>query len=181
MKILKPISLLLLVLLVACDTYKPHNLLINPSFEEADENKTATGWKTGQHFGNKAYNLNVDTETSSHGKNSYRVEQFADQIFGIVDQEITLPERENKKFVFSAMLKTENVAEGDGWRLVINFKETDGYIIKQTQSDAFVGTSDWQKVTLEGNLPKGTTKVAVGAMMQSFGTGWVDEVEFIVD
>lgn len=179
----KPNALLLVSVfsLIACDTYKPHNLLSNPSFEELDEKQKAIGWLTGQHYGDVAYKMKPDITVSSHGKNSFKIEQFKDQVYGIVDQDVLLPKRKNSKFKFTAMLKTKDVAKGDGWRLVINLKESDGYIIKQLQSEAIIGTTDWQKVSITAELPEKTSNVVLGAMMQSMGTGWIDEAELIVE
>jgi hypothetical protein len=112
---------------------------------------------------------------------SYRIEQHADQVFGIVKQHVVLPDKESKTFLFTAMLKTKDVAAGRGWRLVLNCRAKNSRILKQFQSEPMNGTTDWKKVTLEGDLPKGTVKVDAGIMLQSVGIGWVDDTYLSVD
>lgn len=170
-----------LLSLAACDFYEPTNLLINPDFEELTKKKTALGWQTGQHAGEKAYNYDLDSEVVFEGKYSFRIEQYKDQVYGIVSQPTLLPDRKNKKFTFTAMLKTKDVKVGDGWRLVVNCKAEDSYILKQYQSEPLNGTTEWQKVTLEGEIPEETTKLDSGIMLQSLGTGWADNVDLRVD
>jgi len=170
-----------LILLAGCDNYNPTNLFKNPSFEKISKRNQATSWYSGQHAGRKAYKMAVDSSISFEGKNSFKIEQFTDQVYGVVEQPVILPKRINKRFVFSAMLKTKDVKPGDGWRLIINCRAKDGFIIKQYQSTPLTATTDWQKVTIEEDIPPETVKIDAGAILQSLGSAWIDQASFIID
>ena len=161
-------------MLVSCTEPLPPNLLLNSSFEELTEKQKPVAWRTGQHAGKAAYKLKIDTEVAFDGKQSYRVEQYAEQAYGIVKQSLVLSDRKSKTFSFTAMLKTKDVAAGNGWKLVLNCKGRNNNILKQFQSEPTNGTTDWQKMSLEGDIPKGTVKFGAGIMLMSQGTAWVD-------
>ncbi len=163
-------------LLVSCSSPQPPNLLINPGFEEQKENKKPLAWKTAQHAGKIAYKYDVDSEVVGEGVQSYRIEQYANQTYGIVKQTVVLPDGENRTFSFTAMLRVRGVAPGAGLQLVLNCRDSNTRIVKQYKSLPLSGTANWQKVTLEGDIPKGTAKFGVGIMLGSVGTGWMDDI-----
>lgn len=166
----------------SCDTYQPSNQFKNHDFEEPLKNGSPSNWYTGQHAGETAYKYTIDNKIFKKGKQSFKMEQFKSQVYGIIDQSVILPKkRNNKKFVFSAMLKTKDVTSKLGWRLVVNCRRKDSYIIKQIQSKPIFGTTDWTKVTLEADIPKDTYKLDAGIMLQSIGIGWVDDASLIID
>lgn len=169
------------VLLASCTSPKAPNLLVNSGFEELTKRQKPIAWVASQHAGKIAYTHKVDTEVVYDGLQSYRMEQHAKQTYGLVMQSVTLPDYENKTFSFTAMLKTKEVAAGNGWKLVLNCKTVSSRILKQYQSEPMNGTTDWQTVTLEGAIPKGTVKFDVGIMLMSMGTGWVDNVYLSVN
>jgi len=185
MKTLIPLSFLITstLFLTSCDDYKSVNTFKNPSFETTRENKPtiAKNWFSSQHAGVTAYNFQVDNTVAHTGKSSFKVHQFRDQVYGMVRQHVRLPKPNNKTFVFTAMLKTKDIIAGDGWRLVVNCRAEDGYINKQYQSEPITGTKDWTKVELKGLIPEGTVKLEAGIMLQSLGTGWVDDVDLRFD
>ena len=138
-------------------------------------NKRPVAWRAAQHAGKIAYTYELDTEIAFDGMRSYRIEQYADQAYGIVKQILVLPDKQHNAFSFTAMLKTKDVAAGMGLKLVVNCIGKRNWILKQYQSESTNGTTDWQKVTLEGDIPKDTVKLDVGIMLGSLGVGWVDE------
>lgn len=167
-------------LLISCANQEPNNLLVNPGFEERNDKQKAVAWTTSQHAGKEAYKYELDSDVSFQGKQSFRIEQYADQAYGIVRQTSVLPGSENKNVIFTAMLKTEDVVAGKGLRLVLNCRAENSRILKQFQSEPLGGTTDWEKVTLEGAVPEGTVKVDAGIMLQSLGVGWVDDAHLSI-
>jgi hypothetical protein len=161
-------------MLVSCAESIPPNLLLNSSFEELTEKQKPVAWRPSQHAGKVAYTYQIDTEVAYDGKQSYRVEQYAEQAYGIVRQSLKLSDRKSKTFSFTAMLKTKDVVAGDGWKLVLTCRGRNNNILKQFKSEPMNGSTDWQKVILEGDIPKGTVKFVVGIMLSSQGTAWVD-------
>lgn len=163
-------------LFVSCVNDGPQNLLLNPGFEERADNQKPVAWTVSQHAGKKAYKYELDTDVFSQGKQSFRIEQYTDQAYGLVKQTSVLPGTENRNVIFTAMLKADDVDSGKGWRLVLNCRAENSRVLKQYQSESLDGTTDWKKVTLEGEIPEGTVKFDAGIMLQSQGTGWVDDV-----
>lgn len=162
-------------LLASCSKPQPPNLLVNSGFEEQLENKKPVAWRTVQHAGKAAYKYDVDAEVFVEGIKSYRIEQYAKQAYGMVKQTVVLPEGENKTFSLTAMLKVKDIAVGEGLKLVLNCRGSGNAILKQYKSPPLTGTADWLKVTLEGEIPKGTVRFGVGIMLQSVGVAWVDD------
>lgn len=177
-------ALIYLALLTAtsCDTYQPSNQFKNASFESTKKNGSPSHWYTGQHAGKIAYKYTIDDKTFTKGKQSFKMEQFESQVYGIIEQAVILPKkRNNKKIVFTAMLKTKDVVSQPGWGLVVNCRRKDSFIIKQFQSKTINKTTDWTKISIEADIPKDTYKLDAGIMLQSMGTGWVDDVSLIID
>jgi hypothetical protein len=186
MKILKPVLLVsacvaTAALLVSCTNSQPVNLLVNPGFEELTEKQKPVAWRTSQHAGKTAYKYEIDSEVVFDEMHSYRIEQHIDQAYGMVQQSVVLPDKESKTFLFTAMMKTKDVAAGRGWLVSLTCKNGNNSILKQFQSEPMIGTTDWQKVTLEGDIPKGTVKFSVGILLGSLGTGWVDDTSLSVN
>jgi hypothetical protein len=167
-------------MLVSCTEPMPPNLLLNSSFEELTEKQKPVAWGHSQHAGKVAYTYQIDTEVAFDGMQSYRIEQYAKQAYGIVKQSLVLSDRKSKTFSFTAMLKTKDVVAGNGWKLVLNCRGSNNNILKQFQSEPMNGSTDWQKVSLEGDIPKGTVKFGVGIMLMSQGAAWVDATYFSV-
>ncbi|GAB5452560.1 MAG: hypothetical protein Hals2KO_28880 [Halioglobus sp.] len=159
---------------------EPANLLENPGFEERKANQNAVAWSAKRHAGSTAYKFDLDTVVFFKGKQSYRIEQHADQDYGMVKQKVMLPNKKAERFTFSAMLKTQGIVDRIGWRLTVNCLAKSGRVLEQFQSEPLHGTNDWQKITLEEDLPKGTARIDVGIILQSIGTGWVDEAYLAV-
>lgn len=160
---------------VGSDPVQSDNLLVNPEFEERKENQRLAAWSFSQHAGKGAYKFDLDTAAAFKGSQSLRFEQYADQAWGIVRQDIALSEEESERFSFTAMLKTRDIAEGRGWRLTLTCLGKGGRVLKQYKSESLNGTNDWKRVVLEDAIPKGTTTLRAGIILQSVGTGWVDD------
>jgi hypothetical protein len=172
---INPAMIVAAAMLISCGDSQPPNLLVNPGFEELTKNGRPAAWRAAQHAGKIAYTYELDAETVFDGVHSYKIEQYAEQAYGIVKQIRQLPDEQNKAFSFTAMLKTKDVAPGMGLKLTVNCIGNNSRILKQYLSEPTNGTTDWQKVTLEGDIPKGTVKLDIGIMLGTFGVGWVDE------
>lgn len=179
MKILKCLLILFTLLSTGCDK-NPPNIIINAGFENALSKGSQSVWKTSSHAGEVSYNFDVDSNVSYSGKNSFKIVQFKDQVYGIVQQLVPLAESDDNEFEFSAMLRTRDIQQGNGSKLVINCLTADGYIIKQFKSEALLGNNEWTKLTIKEVLPKRTATLNAGIMLQSQGTVWIDEVNLIV-
>jgi len=148
-------------------------VLVNSGFEQPTDRPT--GWRVSQHAGAVAYETGLDDQVFAEGRHSFRMKRLTPQVYGLVDQIVSAPRSGGRSMRLSAMLRTEEVGPM-GWMLVVNFLgESDG-ILGQARSEPMSGTKDWQRVSLEHEVPTGTVRLAVGAMLLDSGTGWVDQV-----
>lgn len=170
-----------LLLHVGCGQSDPDNLLANPGFEERDGNQRPAGWSLAQHAGSDAYKFNFDKGVVFSGNQGFRFEQYADQAYGILKQEVELPEGKGERFSFAAMLKSRDIEDGRGLRLTLTCLGSGGRVLKQYKSEPLHGTNEWQRVVLEGAIPKGTNSLRAGVLLQSIGTGWVDDARLVVN
>ena len=81
----------------------------------------------------------------------------------------------------AAMLKSRDIKEGKGFRITLTCLGKGGRVLKQYKSEPVIGTSDWQRVVLEGDIPRGTISLRAGILLQSIGTGWVDDAHLVVN
>jgi hypothetical protein len=170
-----------LPLYAGCSDDQPDNLLTNPGFEERDEHQRAAGWSLAQHAGRDAYKFDFDKAAAASGNLGFRLEQYADQAYGVVKQEVELPEGKGERFRFAAMLKSRDIKERKGLRITLTCLGKRGRVLKQYKSEPLIGTNDWQRVVLEGDIPKGTISLRAGILLQSIGTGWVDDAHLVVN
>ena len=147
----------------------------NSGFETGMSNSQLPGWRMSQHTGSKAYAMTIDAENAVEGKQSFRMERTSEQIYGLIEQLVTLPEGAGgKPTTYSAMLKTRDVGD-EGWRLIVTFHGATGAILDQKRSPPMTGTHDWSRVTVDAVIPEGTRTAAVGAILLDKGTGWIDD------
>lgn len=154
--------------------------LVNPGFETGMSNGQLPGWRKSQHIGSNAYSMTIDTENPAEGKQSFRIERIREQVYGLIEQLVAIPEGlDGKPITYSAMLKTDDVGD-DGWCLVVTFHGRTGAILDQKRSLPIIGTHDWSRATVETVLPAGTHTVAAGVLLLDKGTGWIDDNQLFV-
>jgi len=154
--------------------------LVNPGFETGMSSGKLPGWRISQHTGSEAYSMTIDTENAAEGKQSFRMERTREQVYGLIEQIVAIPEGLNgKPMTYSAMLKTDGVGD-DGWCLVVTFHGGTGAILDQKRSQPMIGTHDWSRVTVETVPPAGTRTVAAGVLLLDKGTGWIDDNQLSV-
>lgn len=166
--------------MVSCNQKSTTNLVENAGFETLDETGKAYPWRTSRHAGELAYTFSIDNDKASSGNSSFKIVQDKKQGFGIVKQQIELTDNNANKMKFSAKLQTEEIVEGKGAQLVVNFKTLDGFIIKQVKSDSLTGTQDWGELVLNADIPERTKVLGAGIMLQSLGTVWIDDVSLTI-
>lgn len=151
------------------------SILINPGFEQAldptDRNK---GWQLSQHAGVPSYEMEIDKKIFSQGKQSFRITRILEQVYGQISQVLRIPTAVGKTLNFSAMLRGKDVGK-EGWMLVVNFLDKEGYLVSQSRSNAIKGTTQWQRINIVEQIPARTFKISVGAMLLDAGTGWIDD------
>jgi len=74
--------------------------------------------------------------------------------------------------VAEAWIRTDQVTDGAGAYLAINYFRDDGERIKWDQSPAVTGTSAWRQVTARGEVPPGCAYATVNLLLHGYGTAW---------
>jgi hypothetical protein len=136
---------------------------------------TRSPWIISQHAGVRAYEVVRDTEMFREGKQSLRMTRIARQFFGSIKQ--TLRGVSVGTYRFSAQLRCSEVTDR-GWGLFVRvFKENGEY--ESYESEAMLGTKDWQIGTVEFAVPSGASAIEVGVALRGGGSGWVDDTNLI--
>ena len=153
--------------------------LVNPGFEATATGPRAPGWNPTQHYGpTRNFEWAVDTSTASEGKASYRIRRLSPQVFGMINQAVSVLPYAGKTVEFSAMLKTDEVGP-EGWLLVVNVENRNA-VLEQLRSDPATGTQKFKRHSVRVKLPADAFEVKVGVMLLDAGTGWVDDVKLRV-
>ncbi len=151
--------------------------IINASFEDkTDASGGIPGWTLFQHAGVSAYVASIDETAHADGHASARVTRTREQVFGSLAQTVQVAGLAGKTIELSAMLKTQDVADG-GWRLQL-VQNSAG--IPPATSRAFTGTSDFIPVSVRTRIAAATTEVEISASLQGGGTAWIDAVHLRV-
>jgi hypothetical protein len=147
--------------------------VVNAGFEEPGTPNRIPGWTLSQHAGAAAYEMTEDATTPFAGQASFRLHRTRVQVFGLLFQEVPIDPYAGKTLELSAMARTADVGPL-GWVVYIDVpggRET---------ATPLNGTTDWQSVRVRVNVPAGTHRVSIGAMLLDSGTGWLDDVKLSV-
>ena len=145
----------------------------NAGFEEPGAANRIPGWTLSQHAGVAAYEMTEDAANPFAGAASFRLRRTQRQVFGLLFQEVPIDPYAGKTLELSAMARTADVGPL-GWVVYIDVpggRET---------ATPLTGTTDWQSVRVRVNVPAGTHRVSIGAMLLDSGTGWLDDVKLSV-
>jgi len=145
---------------------------------EADTGLT-DDWLTWSLSGNVTQ-YSVDSSVSRSGSRSFKIEHGATTDISKIHQwfELFLPGGE---YVYSGWIKTENISGGDRFaHLDVVFYDDDYNTLGAANSAGVPGTEDWTYVTIEFTVPRGTTKIDIGFLIDdSTGTAWFDDLELV--
>lgn len=154
-------------------------VVINPDYEMGEAGNIP-GWSLGQHVGEDAYEMTLDTEKPAQGKRSLKLKRIREQVYGMAEQVVEIPAgAQGKSLTVSAALKSEEIGP-EGWGLVITFHRA-GAIVGQTNSAKLSGTRNWQRVTVQAKIPPGANQVSIAAILFDRGSGWIDDVRTKLD
>jgi hypothetical protein len=154
--------------------------ILNADFEQTDSKGWVEHWTTGQHAGQIAYRFAQDKEFVHFGKASARIEQIAPQVFGTFSQRIDVRALAGKRVRLSAMVRAKNIGDGSGGLFARVDGASDTILAHDFTSGATKGTHDWKNATLVIAIPAGAQFLEFGAMLQDFGTLWLDALSAAV-
>jgi len=88
------------------------------------------------------------------------------------------PLKANTTYTLSAWVRAENVRDGVGAYVSLNFFDgSDKRLAFYDSPDKATGTGDWQHIATSGPLPAGTSKMTAILCVHGHGTAWFDDVQ----
>ena len=147
---------------------QPGNLIENPSFEKAVNNKPA-GWKTQTYRGQGEFKY---VESGRTGK---RAVMLSSERGGDIGWLMSVPVKPRSKYKLSGWIKTENLEAGSGKGAMLNLHN-----IQPSQTRAVTGTKDWTRVEVvfdTGERAAAEINCLLGGWGLSKGKAWYDDVQ----
>lgn len=131
-----------------------------------------------EHNTGASYSFTPDNSTFYSGAYSARISRHGDEIYGRLDQKISVqPQWIGKTVRLSGMLKTEK-AEGGGGALILQVIAADGSISawNHMHTDRAKGTRDWKAYAIDLKTPGNAVLYRFGVMLEDGGTLWADDL-----
>jgi len=154
--------------------------LVNAGFEApADASGRFGGWETSGHAQGDAYRFDRDDSVHHGGGASVRIRRNSTEPWGMLHQQLAPAGLAGRRLEFAAWLRTDKVS-GDGAILVIRTLANGAVDRHVFQEPALVGTHDWKRYSVSLDIPKSTSIVELGVMLQGDGTLWVDDASLVV-
>lgn len=153
--------------------------LVNPDFEP----KPVTGggiegWDTSSHATANAYTFDLDDKAKHAGKASLRIRRSGKEPWGMVHQTLPAAGLAGRTLVFSAWLRTDK-AIGEGAILALRTLAGGAVDSHVFMDPPVTGTRDWRRYSVRLAIPRSTSVVEIGAMLQGDGTLWLDDAELV--
>jgi len=139
------------------------------------ETPTIDNWKTG----GEGYEITLDNKIAASGKQSLRF-RCVGEPFSLAPAfaALTIPVElvRGKRIRFSAQLKTKDLEKSCQLWIRAD-KGVDPLEVKDLQGRGPKETFDWNRYTIEMDIPQEATSVSLGAVMDGKGTAWMDDLE----
>jgi len=131
-------------------------------------------WLCSQHAGEPSFIFVQDTSERIEGSSSLRIERTGSQPWGSVKQVVAREPLLGRHIKLSAMVKLNEVTELGAGIIII----TNAALPNQAPiySKYVPGTSDWQLLELEGEIPEFVSHMAIHFALEGGGTLWIDDV-----
>lgn len=149
-------------------------VLKNPDFEKPMAGDRIPGWSRTQHAGARAYEITSDKGSHAKGKSSIRMLRTSEQAYGLISQQIDVPDLGGRLIELTAALKSKDVGK-NGWVMVLTFKNFSN-ILGQVRATPVTGDTEWEDIVIRKVAPPAANRVDVGFLLLDGGTGWVDNV-----
>ena len=155
--------------------------LVNPDFESLQPGVYGNpeGWQSIQHAGDLSYTFKLDRAVRHSGTASLRIESVGPEPFGATYQRVDARPYRGKRLRWSAWVRTEDVrgsATGGGAVLLVQAMQAGAPLAWNHMSDSPVrGTTGWQRLSAELDVPAAAEEIEVGAMLHGPGRLWFDD------
>jgi len=149
--------------------------LVNGDFEQPAGEGGIPGWQYSHHAGVDAYKVSLDTDSPAQGKASAKMTRSQPQIYGSLDQLVSVKGAAGKTVRVTAKMKSDSVGP-KGWVLFMSGRGLKGNIY----STPVTGSTPWKDVSIEAKMPADADKLNIGVTLLDGGTGWIDDVKVSV-
>ena len=157
-------------------------VLVNADFESARPGLYGNpeGWQSIQHAGDLSYTFKLDRAVRHSGAASLRIDNVGPEPFGVTYQRVDARPYRGQRLRWSAWLRTEDArgsVTGGGAVLLIQAMQSGAPLAWNHMTDAPVrGTTPWQQLSIELDVPAAAEEIEVGAMLHGPGRLWLDDV-----
>ena len=130
--------------------------------------------------GGRGIEVEVDTITAYHGKQSLRMTRLEEGDFGRAMQVVRTDTLSRHQVKYSGYIKTENLITGYAgiWPRIDG---PDGVLFfENMQNRGATGTTDWTRYEIETPIHPNAAQIVFGALMPGDGTAWFDDFTFEV-
>jgi hypothetical protein len=151
------------------------NLVVNPSFEQADQNRPLPAAWYGDP---QVYRL--DRQVARSGQASLKYVNDDPQRYVLATQKVPL--EPGRKYRFGVWVKTEGITgEEAGATICMEWQGTDGKWMGGSYPSGVKGTRDWTRVEGVTRVPKEAASSTVLCYVRKgmTGTAWFDDVEVV--
>lgn len=156
-------------------TLSSENLIKNPGFEE-QINKTPAYWflfvkpQEGS-FGE------IDNTTFHSGENSALLNNtinYSREPMNNWSQRIFLKSNNNQNLCLEGWIKSQDVSRS--YILLQFWKQTPAQLLESKTTEIISGTNEWEKVSLEIPITKGTDFIMLRCVIEGVGSVWFDDI-----
>lgn len=151
------------------------NLVVNPSFEQADENRRLPeAWQGDRQV------YSIDNETAGTGNVSLKFTNDDPARYRLSTQK--MPLTPGRKYQFSAWVKTsEIVGQESGATICMEWQGKDGKWMGGSYPSGVKGTRDWTRVVGVIRVPDDAQSFTLACYVRKgmTGTAWFDDVELV--
>jgi hypothetical protein len=136
------------------------------------------GWETASHATANAYTFDLDDKVKHAGKASLRIRRNGKEPWGMAHQTLPAAGLAGRTLAFSAWLRTDK-ASGEGAILTLRTLAGGAVGSHVFMDPPVTGTRDWKRYSVRLAIPRSTSVVEIGAMLQGDGTLWLDDAELV--
>ncbi len=127
------------------------------------------------------YEQGIDAEVTFNGKKSayLRSKGLEPEGFGTLMQQFGASVYLGKRLRYSAYVKSEDVESWAGlWMRVDGVEQYKSLSFDNMQNRSIKGTTEWQRYEIVLNVPKESTNIAFGILLEGSGQVWLSDIQF---
>ncbi|MGG6448280.1 hypothetical protein [Pseudobacillus badius] len=127
------------------------------------------------------YDIGIDKNSIYAGEKSAYLKsktQVSDEEFGIMMKEFDAKKYIGQRMKLSGFIKTQNVQHSAALWMLISDSDGDTLQFDNMSDRPLIGTKDWANYSIVLDVPKGSSKISFGLLLQGNGQMWVNQLSF---